>query len=336
MADEGASLNLTAASQDFDASEKEDEFIAKDVPELVALLSDLNDKLSDANKRTTSLIEKVDTNTLSTEKGVSFLEMKFHLLLSYLINLVHYMLLKAHGKSIEGSPTVDRLVELRTVMEKIRPIDQKLKYQIDKLIKIATTGLAGQENDPLRFKPRPENLVSKLEETEEMDEGEAKKPGIYVPPKVAAMHYDDDKMSRCRKSEETARKKALSSSLLKELRDEYSEAPEELKEGEVFDKRNEKEIDEDKHQQRYEEENLVRLMSRKSGKNMRRQTQSLDDLTKFTDLSVLTKNIVGDESEDSEDGGTPRNTSKKKRKSRSFGKSNSNKKHKKGSFKRRQ
>jgi U3 small nucleolar ribonucleoprotein protein LCP5 len=29
------------------------------------------------------------------------------------------------------------------VMEKIRPIDQKLKYQIDKLIKIATTGLVG-------------------------------------------------------------------------------------------------------------------------------------------------------------------------------------------------
>ena len=28
-------------------------------------------------------------------------------------------------------------------MEKIRPIDQKLKYQIDKLIKIATTGLIG-------------------------------------------------------------------------------------------------------------------------------------------------------------------------------------------------
>ncbi|CAB3992367.1 Neuroguidin [Paramuricea clavata] len=246
-------------------SEERTEVLAKDVPEIVALLSDLNEKLSDANKRVTSLIEKVDNNTMSTEKGVSFLEMKFHLLLSYLIDLVHYMLLKSHGKSIEDSPTIDRLVELRTVMEKIRPIDQKLKYQIDKLIKIATTGLVGQENDPLRFKPRPDNLVSKLEEAEDGGD-EEKKPGIYVPPKVAAMPYDEDKVSRRRKLEETARRKALSSSLLKELRDEYSEAPEELKEGELFDRRKEKEIDDDKHQRRYEEENLVRLMSKKHGK----------------------------------------------------------------------
>lgn len=72
-------------------------------------------------------------------------------------------------------------------------------------------------------------------------------------------------MSKRRKLEETARKKALSSSLLKELRDEYSEAPEELKEGEQFDGRREREKDEDEHQQRYEEENFVRLMMKKRG-----------------------------------------------------------------------
>ena len=29
-------------------------------------------------------------------------------------------------------------------MEKIRPIDHKLRYQVDKLIRTATTGLSGQ------------------------------------------------------------------------------------------------------------------------------------------------------------------------------------------------
>ena len=67
---------------------------------------------------------------------------------------------------------------------------------------------------------------------------------------------------------------------------------------------------------------------------MKRQTQSLDDLTKFTDLSILTKNVTtGDESSDSEDGNAS-NFSRKKRKSRSFGKSRSGEKQK-GSFKRR-
>ena len=30
------------------------------------------------------------------------------------------------------------------VLEKMRPIDQKMKYQIDKMIKSATTGLEGE------------------------------------------------------------------------------------------------------------------------------------------------------------------------------------------------
>ena len=73
------------------------------------------------------------------------------------------------------------------VLEKVRPLDQKLRYQIDKLIRTATTGLAGTYhlciigmceglrhwsgvlcrciggvNDPLCFKPNPSNLVSKV------------------------------------------------------------------------------------------------------------------------------------------------------------------------------
>lgn len=95
------------------------------------------------------------------------LELKFHLMLkyvsnmivwphlmslvySYLINLVQIMLLKAKGESIlppegeGGSLAVDRLIELRVVLEKMRPLEMKLKYQIDKLVKAASsTGLAG-------------------------------------------------------------------------------------------------------------------------------------------------------------------------------------------------
>ena len=54
----------------------------------------------------------------------------------------------------------DQLVEARTVLEKIRPIDQKLKYQVEKLVK---TGMEGKvESDPLRFKANPDNLEVRL------------------------------------------------------------------------------------------------------------------------------------------------------------------------------
>ncbi len=71
----------------------------------------------------------------------------------------------------------------------MRPLDQKLKYQIDKLVRTAVTGSLGKsfiltrfvidrtyeeqsltwlmgflsaENDPLHFRPNPHNLVSKV------------------------------------------------------------------------------------------------------------------------------------------------------------------------------
>ena len=70
------------------------------------------------------------------------------------------MLRKCSGKKIEGEPAIERLVKLRTVMEKIRPIEQKLRYQVDKLVSIAESGHVA-DNDPLRFKPNPDNLLPK-------------------------------------------------------------------------------------------------------------------------------------------------------------------------------
>lgn len=55
------------------------------------------------------------------------------------------------GKTIERDPSIDRLIEIRTVLEKIRPIDYKLRYQIDKLVKTAITGVTNSK-DPINFK----------------------------------------------------------------------------------------------------------------------------------------------------------------------------------------
>ena len=48
-------------------------------------------------------------------QGISFLDVKNHLMLSYIMNLTHVMCHKVSGKSICGSPDVERLVEIRTV-----------------------------------------------------------------------------------------------------------------------------------------------------------------------------------------------------------------------------
>ena len=56
---------------------------------------------------------------------------------------------------------LERLVEIRTVMERMRPIEHKLKYQVEKLLKIVTAGKLG-DADPLQFKANPGNLMGKV------------------------------------------------------------------------------------------------------------------------------------------------------------------------------
>lgn len=48
-----------------------------------------------------------------------------------------YILLKAEGRPTKDHPVVLRLVQLRAFLEKVRPIDKKLQYQVDKLVQLA-------------------------------------------------------------------------------------------------------------------------------------------------------------------------------------------------------
>ena len=82
-------------------------------------------------------------------------------MLSYLQNLTFLMLKKASGASIENDPATLRIVETRTVLERMRPIEIKLKYHIDKLIKASVTDsktASSDQQDPLSFRPNPDQV----------------------------------------------------------------------------------------------------------------------------------------------------------------------------------
>ncbi|KAI0219446.1 Neuroguidin-A [Lamellibrachia satsuma] len=270
---------------------------AEDKERALDLFGDLKNKVGDAVTHFQNLLKKVENKSLSTAKGISFLDVKYHLLLDYLMNLTFVMSHKVNGRSIKGEPSIDRLVEIRTVLEKMRPIDQKLKYQIDKLIKTATTGTVG-EDDPLRFKANPGNLASKLEGEEEESgesgaegEGKTETTKVYKPPKLAAMHYegDDTQKERQERQMERTRKRALSSSIMQDLRQEYDDGPEEMRDDADLHRAR---IDRaGKERTTYEEKYFMRMSVAKKEKNeaKRLRTMSgLDTLTKFGDIRALT------------------------------------------------
>ncbi|KAJ3697861.1 hypothetical protein LUZ61_001566 [Rhynchospora tenuis] len=189
----------------------------KDGPRLLALLKEMKDGLDVVKSKVEAITVKVKQDKLPTAEGISYLEAKHILLLSYCQSIVYYLLRKAKGLSIEGHPLVRNLVEIRLYLEKIRPIDKKLDYQIQKLTNAAGGGpapgkiLTGdkkeqhesqREEDPLKFRPNPDMLVSK----KASEEGAG---GVYRPPKFAPTAMDDDDKISKKEKQALRREKAL-------------------------------------------------------------------------------------------------------------------------------
>ncbi|KXJ88295.1 hypothetical protein Micbo1qcDRAFT_166955 [Microdochium bolleyi] len=116
---------------------------------LPALLDSLTNSLNsaiDATPKVAGLIQP-------TQDGVSLLDVKNELLLSYLQNLVFLILLKIRNAKNGAASTNDndddassqlsddvvkKLVELRLFMDKgVRPLEDKLRFQLDKMLRAA-------------------------------------------------------------------------------------------------------------------------------------------------------------------------------------------------------
>lgn len=226
------------------------------------LLKEINSSVLEAKES----ISKVTSQEYITAKGISLLEVKCHTLMSYLSDLTHLIIKKCELKSIKEDPSVERLVEHRTVLERIRPLEFKIKYQIDKLVKTALSGSV-DPNDPNRFRATIDGLAD-AEENEEDEDSDAVeggphnskkgKDGVYVAPKVTAVPYDGDESRAAKKQKELerAKKRALQSSVMQELREEYADTPIEVQINTVGLKNKQSKYDYER--QKYEEDYFTR------------------------------------------------------------------------------
>ena len=120
------------------------------------------------------------------------MEIKYNLMMSYCSYLTYFMLLKVEGAEVKGHPCVDRLVQIKLLLEKLKPLDLKLQYQIQKM---ASQG-SGQQT-ALKYKPNLDQLVhnqAKQEKLKEMSDSEesAKAKGVYKAPKTNAVAFRED------------------------------------------------------------------------------------------------------------------------------------------------
>lgn len=173
------------------------------------------------------------------------MDVKFQLMLNYCTNVAFYLLLKAEGRRVTDHPVILQLVKTRTLLEKLRPLDKKLAYQINKMLKLSSAIGEGDDavaealaNDPMSHRPRLEmfgddtvkhtkTMDSRGAEPDESDDAQVQNgDAAYVPPRLSAVPYDGDAKSTSKRDYQ--RKRAANSRMAQFVVDEFGEEPEEL------------------------------------------------------------------------------------------------------------
>ena len=242
--------------------------IERDAPELSDLLSELKTSLEEVKGVVQPALDSIREargqkgkkgggkgneiaevlRTASQRQGLSFIESKYTLMLSYCCHIVFYLLMKSEGRSVRDHPLLTRLVELRAYLEKIRPIEKKMNYQVQKLVAQATRrddgASADAGEDPLKFRPNPSSLALATGDEDGL-EAKARRAGVYVPPKIAPQRFEEEDEEEDEEDPERAegearrrakqsahqRSRALRSEYVQHLVSELGDRPEELAAG---------------------------------------------------------------------------------------------------------
>lgn len=250
---------------------------------------------------------KVFDEYISTDAathGNSLLDLKLHLLMQYLSNITTVGMMKVCPPySLQPSQElILNSAKIRTALEKIRPMEQKLKYQLDKLMRMsndAAAGGTGKDVDPLSFKPNPEGLTagggedqegstdgSGSDDDEDLDQP-VSKSRKYVPPKLTSMQYFDTTRHAREERVEKSKKDFISKGILQDLKDEIGDEPVEVRQlgDELGDKVRRKYLQKRHEKERFEEDNMVRLNKTKKEKSMDKRAERMFGAGEFSGLS---------------------------------------------------
>ncbi|TKY74418.1 Neuroguidin protein [Spatholobus suberectus] len=303
--------------------------VFREAPRLAALLKEMKEGLDTVRRKIQSLTAKVKEGQYPTADGFRYLEAKNLLLLNYCQSLVYYLLRKAKGLSIEDHPVVRSIVEIRLYLEKIRPIDKKQQYQIQKLMQASENAtrsdiqskepVASNKNEDVsKYRPNPDMLVSKLDLTSQ-DGNDS-----YQPVKFAPTSMDLDKASKHERNasrrEKEILKQSKQSDYIRTLMNDMEEKPEEIRDFEGASREVDGYIAKMEERARQEEELFTRVpltkQERKREKYLKKSRNGLQGLTEsfYDEIKTLPfEDKVGDQLMGSSNGRS-RNNKLKKRK----------------------
>ena len=218
------------------------DLVLSDAPELLGVLEELGSRVEEVRHTIQPILQAVREGGLATTGGVAYLEVRHQLLLAYVSHLAFYLMLKAEGAPVRHHPVMSRLVRIRTMMEKARPLDAKLKFQLDRILRAGSgaqqgsvlapnpTAMLAHGDDGASSDSSQSDAASSVSDAEPGASDGEEVPGTYKPLKRTAVMYDGEEGAegaRAARNAARQRQKLLASRLYADLRSEFSERPEE-------------------------------------------------------------------------------------------------------------
>jgi len=110
-------------------------FLKKESPELMNIIKELKTSLKEVKQRFLPLVTYFKNRKGENREGQKYIELKFNLLMSYCMSLSFYILLNIQGKSVKDHPVIKKLISVRTILGRLKPLDKKLQPEINQLLK---------------------------------------------------------------------------------------------------------------------------------------------------------------------------------------------------------
>ncbi|KAL8507623.1 hypothetical protein ACS0TY_018238 [Phlomoides rotata] len=122
--------------KDVNALTKEEQMdvVYSSAPELVGLLSELNDALEQLEHKVNPLVDKIRGQESEKKGGMHYMEVKQLLLQSFCQAITFYLLLKSEGLPVRDHPVVSHLVEIKSLLDKIREMDDNLPFDMEDIL----------------------------------------------------------------------------------------------------------------------------------------------------------------------------------------------------------
>lgn len=253
------------------------------------------EKISSLAESLTHKIRAVEEQSLrenvsEQDSGLAYLETKLELLISYCIDVQFYLLFRTEGGNIASHPVIDQILLLQGVFERLKPIDSKMKHQLDRLVQLVTLEATGHvlapnaESEEVGLRPRLDNLVAVGAESGDEEEnanlsskGRESESATYQAPRLAAVPFEEDTRKDAKEAKRIERMKGRlrQSETLRSVRSEVLGLPEEVAGGtsgvmSLGENARARLMEEDREKQEWEEDHMIRRQVTKAEKKRRK------------------------------------------------------------------